>query len=423
MKKLIYALYGATGMLVVIILAYALVFSFPPDKEAVKSVRNAFKFNVKKVQANNFGSLSSAADADARSAAPAGQGGEKGIGGGGSAANSAAPADKMASGIMPYQPVNYRYVYKGKEFSQPQGKMEVLKRIKGAEADLDIADLASGLDIGLVDINSFSGLRVQSMNFIQDQDYGYSLGVFLDEGSVSIYQNWNSWPAGKCGSDTNCYDAQRTKKEDIPADEEMIGIADGFLSAHNIDKTLYGQPAVNGNWLAAYEQAANKSDYYFPESMEVVYPWLFNGKFVYDEYNGIKQGLTVQVHIKSKKAAGIYNLATQEYQGSEYEMETDTQKILAYAERGGGGYAIDNPDMKYTDLELSDPELQYLRYYSYKDGQNLELLIPALYFPITNLPEGQNFNRAGILVPLAKEIMAERMRNEGATPALMKSAR
>lgn len=48
------------------------------------------------------------------------------------------------------------------------------------------------------------------------------------------------------------------------------------------------------------------------------------------------------------------------------------------------------------------------RTFIYRDSQNFELNIPALYFPVKDVLKDQNFYRKGIVIPLIKEVLADR---------------
>jgi hypothetical protein len=427
MKKISYGVAGAAVLILLIVPAVFLLLNqggrvalLPHSGKKI-----AFETKINKVAANAFGDLRSTAEtktAPMQVARPQGGGGGAetmgagtasgiagglGLGGGGGVA-----ADASAKSLImpPYDAVNYRYVYKGEALTAPADKLDVLKRDKGAQLNVDMGNLVSGLNFGLADIGTFSGLTVQNVSLVQQGDNGYIVSIMPDEGAVSITQNWATWPQANCGNDAVCYDNQRVKQEDIPSDSELISITDAFLAEHNIDKSVYGEPQVSPgyNFRTMYEASTDKANFYFPDSIDVVYPVKIDGKYIYDEWNGTKQGMTVSVQVKQKKVSNLYNLMTQNYQASVYDMETDTKKLLAYAEQGGTNAVQYGVEVKTVELELGDPEQVYIRYYSYKNNANEELLVPALYFPIKELPKDPNFYRKGVIVPLAKTILEER---------------
>jgi len=368
----------------------------------------AFDLKINRLDEASFGKL-------ALSSAPA-QGGSAGavygLGGGG----ASAPLVRDAEGkLMPIDMKNYTFVYKGGEFAVPEMK-DVLKRIKGVNANLDVTGIARVLNLGAVNTDSFPGLDLQNINLVQRDGFGYALNINLDEGAISINQNGDAWLA-KCQV-PDCSD-QRMKKEDVLPDEEVIRIADNFISEHGIDMSHYDRPRVSDDWVRAYMSARAKDDFYIPESAEVVYPLKINQEKVFDEYSGKEQGLSLTVNHKLKKVMTLYGLNTENYDSSAYSTVNDRAKIIEIAEKGGFNY-FSYPEAKKTvALELGDPQMGYIRYYDFRDGKNSELLVPALSFPIRNLPESDpNFYRNAIVVPIISDIFNERLNNMNPVPEL-----
>jgi hypothetical protein len=436
MKNFIFALQGAA--VTILLFAVSLAFFYKTGTPALKGqnknsatkASSAFDLKIEKVAANFFGSLSAGSNlaiASPKASSLQARDAAAGMGGGGTL-NSSVPAGTSESGsakiMPPYESRNYKFFYKGEGLKLENAKMDILKRVKGINANIDAAGIANSLNFSGIDMGTFPGLKIQNISFIGQGDFSYSISAALDEGMISIYQNWETWPAGKCGDDQKCYEAQRVAESDIPSNEELIKIAGNFLAEHNIDVKNYSEPQVQDSWRQSYADTKVKSDFYFPDAVEVVYPLKIQNKFVFDEYNGIKQGLSVSVQVKARKAASIYNLTTQQYDSSSYEMETDASKILAYAEKGGSNYYFDSGAEKTEELELGEPEAGYIKYYSYKDGKNEELLVPALSFPIKNPPQTDFFFRKAVVVPIAKEILDERSKGnpDGMPVPLMKDA-
>jgi hypothetical protein len=339
-----------------------------------------------------------------------------GGGGGGSATamtSAVAPVADAKRIMPPFEMKNYRYVYKGKALELKSDKLAVLKRVRGLST-VEVPDLISGLGMDFINANSFSGQSLQNLTLIQRSDFGYITNINLDEGLVSIYQNWETWPAGKCGNDNACFEAQRVSMSDLSAEADLIKTANQFISDHNIKVSDYGDPEINSDWRRYYDLTTDKTNYYLPEAVEVIYPQLIDGKFVYDEWSGAKVGLSISVHAKYKKVVSVNNLASQNFDSSLYEMETDAKQILAYAEQAsnGGIYYMQEDQankVETVEVELGQPEESFIKIYIYRDGRNNELLVPALRFPIINAPQDVNFYRKSVVVPLAKEILAERL--------------
>ncbi len=401
-------------------------------KPAITKVAPAFSLSVNKVAGQHYGRLGQAVAAAGKpvtspesalsSVAPS-RGVAFGMGGGGTA------DAKMISSIMPPAEFkNYKFEYKG-ELSLPSSSVDVLRRVKTIGTNVDAGSLLASLNFGPADLSSFNGMVMQSASFIQRGEFGYNLNVSFDDGSVSVGQNWETWPAGKCGADQACYEAQRVKYEEIPADADAIAIADAFVKEHGINVSAFGTPEVNAYWRTSYDLATDKANYYLPETVEVVYPLAIDSQGVYDEYSAQKQGLTISVHIKTKRVAAAYGLTTQTYESSPYEVETDAKKVMSYLETGGiNSYRAEGA--KTVTLELGEPVRGLIKYYNYASISSLralneELLVPALIFPIKNIPKDDpNFYRTAVIVPLVKEVLDERLNGlSGAgvpTPLMMK---
>lgn len=409
--------------------------SWRPNQQMRKSVTGkkpmpSFALSVNKVAAQYYGKLGQQGGVATRSAgipemavsavAPA-QGRVAGMGGGVADA-------KMISGTMPaFEFKNYKFEYKG-ELAVGSSSVEVLRRLKAIDTGMDVSGLLAGLNFGPADLSTFSGMALQNANFIQKGEYGYNLSISFDDGSVSVGQNWETWPAGRCGGDQVCYDAQRVKFEEVLADTEAIAIAEAFVKEHGINAAMFGAPEINNTWRVSYDASPDKANYYLPEAVDVIYPLKINDQYVYDEYNGQKQGLVVSVHIKSKRVSSAYGLTTQTYESSPYDVETDAKKILAYAETGGANSYRAEGAASVT-LELGDPIQGFIKYYNYANAVSLkslndELLVPALIFPIKDIPKDDpNFYRTAVIVPLVKEVLDERMAGLSGgipTPLMMK---
>jgi hypothetical protein len=321
-------------------------------------------------------------------------------------------------------PVNFRYVYAGEELTLLQDKVDVLKRIKN-ESNSDLSDFINRVSLGLVNLNSFNSAQLQSFSFVEDRDKGYMVNVMLNEGNISINENWAKWSYLTCSPvsmdtasssmPTMCPEPKRLKPEDIPADEVLISTANAFLEAHGIPRTNYGEPVVNKEWFRQYElmSAADRINYWIPEMQNVIYPLMLNGQQVYDE-SGNLSGLNVSVRVSPEiTVSSVYELTTQNYQSSSYQAEMDVARIMKLVEKGGfrNYYYFDSSqNAKTVDVELGTPDVALVKIWSYKNGANEELLVPALVFPVTKAPTAEDVGpwgwyRRNVVIPLVKEIL------------------
>lgn len=418
--NLSYAYYGALVMMLFVVLGFGIMNRYAPSSEepvagVIKETPKTVAM-ISKVGEAAFGSLGVGSNTAGvmTEVSATGRGG-----GGGTSASSPSPVAD-AKMIMPYPMTNYRYLYNGEVLTALADKQEVLKRVKMVGGSANVTELIAQLGMGSMDLGVLGSQQLQNLTLVGRQDFGYITNINLDEGLISIYQNWETWPAGKCGSDTACFEAQRVQLSDLEDQSAIIAVADQVIKDYEIDMTNYEAAEINNDWRRYYDQSEDKASYYLPEAVEVVYPLKINGRFVYDEWSGAKLGLSITVNPKLKKMVSVNNLVTHQYEASMYDMETDMTKILAAAGNNPGMIMYDQGRPAETvDLELINPEEVYVKVYVYRDNRNQELLVPALRFAIANRPKDLNFYRQSVVVPLAKEILAERLNMGGDRPMLM----
>lgn len=404
MNKLNYALSGAALVAVVLLggLYYAnkagyissnWATSFKSDQEITRLAQNG-AFGTLGEQSQGAGESNGLGSSDmSYSGAVVGKGG-----GGGSVS---APVSSIAP-----RPTYYKFIYTGDDIELSQDNVDVLKRIKG-ESDGGVSAILRRLNLGSIDLSSFSGAKLNNFNLIEDKDFGYSIYVSLQESTISISQNWERWttPTKGC-QDQQCFEDKRLRASDMLPDDQLISIANSFISERGISLENYGQPQVDSRWRVYYEQAENEKGFYIPESVGVVYPLNVSGQEVYDT-SGNVFGLTVSVDVYNEKVSSLWNLNSQKYQSSSYPAETSFNEILKIAERGGIYGFIQESNADVVELKLNTPKNILMQYWTYKDGQNQELLVPALMFPILNQPENKMFYQENIVVPLARDLINE----------------
>ncbi len=304
-----------------------------------------------------------------------------------------------------FMPVNYKYTYKGEAFTVDFDKMEVYERLGGFGAE-DLQSILSRFDVGLFNINKFADASLDYLTASQQNDFGYTLSLDLKQGAVNITENWEKWqtPDRLC-QDEACYNKYRLKAEEMPSDESVIATANAFLDEFGIDKSAYGTPIIQDMWRVLYESAADKTSVYVPDVMSVVYPAKIGDNEVYDQ-GGNKNGMYVGVNVRLNKVNSLGELTSQRYQGSEYETEQDTAKLIKYAESGSGFtyMPLDNqPGVKVEELELGRPSTGFVRMWQTLNGKSRDLYVPSLIFPVINAP-AQHYLK-NVTVPLIKELL------------------
>lgn len=321
-----------------------------------------------------------------------------GLGGGGIGGDYA----KM---ILPMQ--SFEYVYTGDALDLSEDKALVYRRLKGDGSLSNKFDgLIGGQKVGPLDLQVFSGLQTNSLAFNENRSFGYSVNIDLREESIYIGQNWPYWQSerDKCGDNVSCWESYRVKIGDVPSNDVLISMADKFLQDKKINRSNYGDPQIDNFWRLNYESSSDKDNYYIPEEISVIYPLMIDGQMVYDQ-GGSFDGLRVNVNLLHKLVSGVSNLNTARYESSEYSLETDVQKVLEAASKGGSRFYYGDGTEKIT-LELGTPTKSLIRYWRYTSGLSEELLIPALIFPVKNVPDNYYGSRF-ITIPLVREMLDE----------------
>lgn len=319
--------------------------------------------------------------------------------------------------IYPPQPVTqYRYIYTGEELSLDEAQGDVYKRNPGGQAGAVFSQLRN-MNLGLMDLGSFSGMRLSQFELSGDGSNSYRIYVNMEEGSISVNPNYNKW--------RSLQEPQQLSQGDMPKDSAVIAIAEKFIEDHGINRSLYGDPVVQQDYygeimpLDAVREGAATPDgavssedarltmpaYYLPSTVSVTFPLLVRGEAVYDE-GGQPHGLQVSVSVPDSRVHSVYNLMSQSYDVSKYDLVTDESRIIERLENGGlYSYVWEGTEVRYVDVEVGTPERILMRHYLYQNGENQELYVPALRFPITKHPEGERYYPQAVVLPLVADLL------------------
>jgi hypothetical protein len=365
-------------------------------------------YAVSKVGERSFGNLILAAGGRGGGNAAMGMGGD-------SSRSSAeiAPADpKIGIGGQGFIPETYRFVYKGGDLPELAAKQSVFRRVKNIGNQDAASRIVRALSLGLVDLNKFRTLELQNFTINENRDYGYNISVSMDQGSASISQNWLKWPQSPLSEcrDEACLNRFRFKAEDVPDDATLISIAKSFVEEYDINVEAYGEPVVNDDWRRAYETAPDKSTFYVPDAGTVVYPLRLNGQQVLDE-GGNLSGMMVNIDLRVKRVTGVYEINTQRYEESAYDGETNAQRLIELAERGGWRnyypLAENVRGSKISTVDLGTPTIGLMRVWQYQEKAPNELYVPALIFPVITPNNSTMYMPKQVMIPLVKELLDE----------------
>lgn len=381
-------------------LAVVLVVSLVVNNSGLETTQQA---SITSLSANAFGSLSS----DNTGSAPGPVGG-RGAGGGVAMSEmlSIAPGSGVGDSAKmsiaaPYPHYNnYKLVYRGETLELNDSTVSVLRRVKPGSGRTDLTRSLSSLNFGGVNLGSFGSAGLTSFELADDGVNGYIVNVNVRDGVVSVNQNWQTWypcPNGVCEQHSPL------TQDDVPSDETLISMANAFLSEHGVSLASYGSPVVEDAWRSVRPllEGDRTTQMYVPENVSVVYPLTIEGQGVIDG-SGTKVGLRVGIDIRKNKVSSAWPIQDNNFEASSYAAETDAQRIVSYAQRMTS-YDPFSKDVK--ELVLGTPARVLLQHYSYDSGKGVstELYVPALAFPVQDVPE--DFYPKTVVVPLVKDML------------------
>lgn len=379
--------------------ALTLVIAVPATYELTKSGSIPASFEAPRIAFSDFGksgfgtlSFSGSGAENTRSMSM--NSGMGGMGGGGMATDAASEAPMIASDskIAYWPSTNYVYKYKG-ELDLSHIKDTVYR--KTGTLGVNAGTLLSA-KVGPFDLSAFSGSNVDSFSIKQSDKNGYSVYVGSD-GSVSASINEGYW--------TTLGGSGTVSEENTPSDEEILKTADNFLKKYQISTRDYGTPIVDRrNFAYALMAKSMGMEAYFPDSYTVTYPLMLDGEQAVNS-DGSPNGISVTVNVSTNTVTGVWAQSYNSIDRSSYALETDTDKILSVASRGGiYGYNYEDAE-KTVEVELGEPEVVLMAYWQYDGASGQNLFVPALRFPILNRPDDASFYQDAVVVPLPQDIL------------------
>jgi len=312
------------------------------------------------------------------------------MGGGGSEAKISGTSDLTATEMpIDYVSTSYTYVFDG-TLPDLSGLSDlVYKRETNVTVPSDIARVISTSTIGSFDLSQLSNLKLQNIYLSQDQDQGYSIGIDFVYGSLYLNQNWNT-------QSEIIYTPLAASE--VPPFADLVAAADQFLESFHVDRTGYGAGQVTS--AVSFQEGSS----YIPDTATVVYPRGLDGKTIWDLF-GSPQGILVYVNVRTKEVTGLNMELGNQFTTSSYTMTTDETALRDVLARGGlYGWSDPSADVVYT-VKVGDPIYGLANYSLYQNGKTEYLYLPALYFPVIEVPEGAQIWQDAIVVPLTQEVL------------------
>lgn len=390
------------------------------------------KYSMEQIEEGSFGDLSKVSMVNTEKLSAGGQGIGGGLGSGGNPQTTEAQAPGQMAGdagasepmIMPPFPdgSGWSFAYGGEQITDLPEVQNVIKRQKPEQKSSIISRLIRTFSFGLINLSKLQNPKVQHVSFYEDKELGYNVSLDLENGTVYMNSQWGKWPQPEYRCEPNyCGNFPQITEADMPSDEEAIGIAQQFVQDYNISLNGYGEPVVYEYtpWRIQYQQAEDKTNFYFPEQVSVMYPLEIEGQKIYAE-NGEPTGLTIMIDVRQRKVVNMYGLETKQYVRSAYKGETNFERILEIAKRGGyrQSYMLDMGDDAVLKLETPKIELVSMWYTKDQNDPGEVLLVPAMLFPVVNYEEIGFWNKF-VMVPLVSELLDNENMYGGVMPMPM----
>lgn len=313
-------------------------------------------------------------------------------------------SEKMLSqpSILPYENIIYKYVYTWEQIDLSTINMDVLKKVKGTYWTDQFVSILQNFKFDTLNLNTFSNLNIESLNFSEDKEYGYTVNINFLDWTLWIWRNYAKWPQIWYDKPED-YEANRIKIEQIPSDEKALELASFFINKYWIDVSSYSKPYVEKNWLKYYNLASDRSQYSVPEIVTVFYPLKIEWKSIVEEYwNDV--WLRVSIDVRTMKVTDVWWVESKNFIASKYDTIKDFSKVLDIASKWWRAmYESDyvDPNAKIKEISLGHPNVEYVQVYYYTWNSYDRYLVPWLVFPI--LWTWVDLYQEKIVVPLVKD--------------------
>lgn len=285
-------------------------------------------------------------------------------------------------------------------------KINLLKKIKTEYNNPSLLSYLKNLDLWWFALKNIDNSKLTSFSFNEDKEYWLEYNVNLSDSNITIGKNYTKWPQTSYKDNVSSVSSQ-IKLSDLPDDKKIIDLANDVIKKYNIDLKNYSKPFINNDWKKEYEKSEDKSSYYIPDIIEVVFPIIIDWKNVYEEYGQIKW-LRIWFDVKTLKLAQITWIESLSLDSSSYNKITDKTKILEYIAKWWRNsstlYNDSDLKVKTITLHLWKPTLEYVHIFDYNNWVNSEYFVPAYIFETIEKPKAWEYFQEKVIVPLVKDI-------------------
>lgn len=316
----------------------------------------------------------------------------------GLAAPSAKSGDGRSVMMVPTDVVQYEYVYEGEPISI-EASAPVYKRVANGVSSEQLSRVIRNTKFDLVDLKAFNNLQVTNLELAENKDEGYAVSINFTEGYIGIYPDWRRWGGVASVKDMP---SGNIPPENMPEKNAVIAAANTFLNKYGIDRSIYGEPVFEERFYALYDSVGRIMG--VPETASVIYPLQLEDGTVYDE-GGMPYGLNVSISLRDMHVTGVYNLTSQVYERSTYDLEQNMDTVVTRLNERGRFYDSGFGTIRTEQVTLGTPVRVLMRYFVYNNNRTEELYLPALSFPVTS--ETKGYMPQTVVVPLVKEFLRD----------------
>ena len=312
----------------------------------------------------------------------------------------------LSNDYIQNETIQYTYSYTWELEWLNNAKVNLLKKVKTEYNNPSLLSYLKNLNLWWFDLKNTLNPKITSFNFNEDREYWLEYNVNLSDSNITIGKNYTKWPQTSYKDNVSSVSSQ-IKLSDLPDDKKIIDLANDVIKKYNIDLKNYSKPFVNNDWKKEYEKSEDKSSYYIPDIIEVVFPIIIDWKNVYEEYGQIKW-LRIWFDVKTLKLAQITWIESLSLDSSSYDKITDKTKILEYIAKWWRNsstlYNDSDSKVKTITLHLWKPTLEYVHIFDYNNWVNSEYFVPAYIFETIEKPKDWEYFQEKVIVPLVKDI-------------------
>lgn len=295
-----------------------------------------------------------------------------------------------------YVPTVFEYSFDASSIPQISWEVDVYKiQKKPLSINTNLLQDAN-IPTNFLDISKFKNTKIDSISFYEDAPQGYQINYDVANGNVYVSSRYDRW----------MFDySQALKKSDMLTFDELSSIANNFITSMGVNISNYGNPILGYDWMEAYNSMESKEYFYFPDTVNLVYPLTLDGKNIY-EYGGYPYWLNVSIYQKKKVVTSLGPIQNVNFVKSKYDSETNPESILKYINSHFSQDYGYSQTSKVVKVDLINPTIVFVKKYSTPTSKDSfqtydEFMVPAIMFEIKDKP--QELYQSAIIVPIVKD--------------------